>query len=217
MFDFNTARKNMLESQIRTNDVTDKRIQSAIMEVPRECFVPKSKRSLAYSDRYIDIGSGRFMMRPRDFAKMLEFANIDNNDVVLAIGSGRGYEIAVMARLAETVIAVEQDDELADKASKLLDECGTRNAAIVKSDLRAGTPEHGPFDVIFASGAISEMPKSWIDQLADNGRIIACIADGNIGRVKLFHKTRDTIGEKTVFDANIPLLPGFEPKPEFVL
>lgn len=217
MFDYKLARKTMLESQIRTNDVTDKRIHEAFLSVPRECFVPKSKQALSYSDRHIEIGEERFMLRPRDFAKMLEAADIKSEDIVLSIGAGRGYEIAVLSQLAETVIAVEQDANLAAKSTELLDNCGTSNSAVIVSDMRAGTPEHGPFDLIFVTGAISEIPKTWIQQLTDNGRIVACITDGHIGRVKVFHKSGDSLGEKTVFDANVPVLPGFARKLAFAL
>ncbi len=216
MFDFAQAREAMLESQIRTNDVTDPRVLSAIATVPRECFVPKAKMALAYSDTHIDLGDGRFMLRPRDFAKMLEAADIDKHDIVLNIGCGRGYSVAVLAQLAETVIALEPDSEMVKRATQILEKCGTDNAAVVKGDFRVGAPEHGPFDVIFVGGAVAKVPVTWTDQLADGGRLIVCVADEAIGRVCVYEKSGDQIGEIIAFDASIPFLAGFEPKPEFV-
>ena len=217
MFDFAQAREAMLDSQVRTNDVTDYRIQSALASVPRECFVPKARIALAYSDTHIELGDGRFMMRPRDFAKMLEAAEIEPKDIVLNIGCGRGYAVAVLAQLAETVVALESDAELVERATKLLERCGTTNAAVVQGDLRVGAPEHGPFDVIFVNGAVAEVPVTWTDQLTDGGRLVVCVADETIGRVRVYKKSGDQIGYSIAFDASIPFLSGFEPKPEFVL
>lgn len=217
MFDFAAARETMLDCQIRTNDVTDHDIQAAFKAVPRECFVPKSKTALAYSDVHIDLGEGRYMLRPRDFAKMLDAADIGSTDVVLNIGCGRGYSVAVMSQLAETVVAVEQSEEAAQRATKLLDKCGTSNAAVVHGDFRAGAPEHGPFDVIFVGGSVGCVPDTWRDQLANNGRLIVAVNDGPVSRIKVFKKSNDKIGERTAFDANIPALPGFEHKQTFAL
>jgi len=217
MFDFAAARETMLDCQIRTNDVTDYDIQAAFKAVPRECFVPKSKTAIAYSDVHIDLGEGRYMLRPRDFAKMLDAADISDTDVVLNIGCGRGYSVAVMSRLAETVVALEQSEDAVTRATKLLDKCGTSNAAVVQGDFRAGAPEHGPFDVIFVGGSVGCVPETWRDQLANNGRLIVAVNDGPVSRIKVYKKSNDKVGERTAFDANIPALPGFEHKQTFVL
>lgn len=217
MFNFAAARETMLDSQIRTNDVTDHAIQAAFKAVPRECFVPKAKTALAYSDVHIDLGDGRFMLRPRDFAKMLDAAQIESTDVVLNIGCGRGYSVAVMSRLAETVVALEQSEEATKRATELLDRCGTSNSAVVQGDFRAGAPEHGPFDVIFVGGSVNSVPQTWLDQLANGGRLIVAVSDGPIARVKVYKKSNDKVGERTTFDAAIPALPGFEAKQTFAL
>lgn len=217
MFDFAAARETMLDCQIRTNDVTDHDIQAAFRAVPRECFVPKSKTALAYSDVHIDLGEGRYMLRPRDFAKMLDAADIMGTDVVLNIGCGRGYSVAVLSRLAETVVALEQSEEAVRRATELLDRCGTNNAAVVQGDFRAGAPEHGPFDVIFVGGSVANVPRTWLDQLTNNGRLVVAVNDGPVSRIKVYKKSNDKVGERTAFDANIPALPGFEHKQIFAL
>ena len=217
MFDFAKARETMLDSQIRTNDVTDKAIQAAFRHVPRECFVPKSKTALAYGDANVDLGEGRFMLRPRDFSKMIEAADIAPTDIVLDIACGRGYSVAVLAELAETVVALEDTQERVQQASALLERCQVTNAAVVQGDLKVGAAEHGPFDVIMAGGAVADIPASWLEQLANGGRLVCAVAEGPICRVKVFTKVGDRIGERVVFDANIPVLPGFEIKQEFVL
>ena len=217
MFDFNAARETMLDCQIRTSDVTELKVQAAFRAIPREKFVPKAKMALAYGDANVDLGDGRWMMKPRDFAKMVDAADIQSTDIVLNIACGRGYSVAVLAHLAETVVALESTDEFVEKATQLLDQCEVTNAAVVKGDLKAGAREHGPFDVIFVNGAINDIPHAWIDQLATGGRIIVPIGNGPVCRVHIFTKSGDTLGERVVFDAGIPMLPGFEKEAAFAL
>ncbi len=217
MFDFSAARETMLDSQIRTNDVTDRDVQAAFLKVPRECFVPKSKMALAYGDANVDLGNGRWMLRPRDFSKMIASAEILDTDVVLDIACGRGYSVAVMAQLAETVVALEETEEDVERATHLLEKCDVSNAAVVQGDLKAGAPEHGPFNVIFVNGAVSEVPQTWFDQLANGGRLVVALSEGAICRVAVYTKSGDSIGERIAFDANVPVLPGFEAKQSFVL
>ncbi len=217
MFDYAAARMAMLDSQVRTNDVTDKDIQAALKSVPRECFVPKAKMALAYSDVHIDLGDGRFMLRPRDFAKMLDAADIADTDVVLDIGCGRGYSAAVLAHLAETVVALEQTEDAVKRATTLLEQCGSSNVAVMQADFRAGAPEHGPYDVIFAAGAVANVPGTWLDQLANNGRLVVGVSDGPVARITVIKKSNDSIGERIAFDANIPVLSGFAHEQTFVL
>ena len=217
MFDFAAARETMLDSQIRTSDVTDERIQAAFLAVPREKFLPITKSALAYSDGHVDIGGGRIMIKPRDIAKMIDAADIKPTDIVLNIACGRGYSAAVLAHMAETVVALESSEELAETATQHIDRCDVTNAAVIHADLKAGAAEHGPYDVIFVGGAVSCIPAPWFAQLALGGRLVAAITDGPICRVKIFTKSADSIGERTVFDTGMPTLPGFEPKKEFAL
>lgn len=179
--------------------------------------VPKSKLALAYGDANVDLGGGRWMLKPRDFAKMVDAADIEETDIVLDIACGRGYSVAILAQLAETVVALEVDEGMAAKATKRLDRCEANNAAVIIGDLKAGAPEHGPFDVIFVNGAVSSVSSAWFDQLANGGRLVAPIGEGPICRVKVFTKSWDSIGERVVFDAGVPLLPGFEMKTAFAL
>ncbi len=216
MFDYAAARQHMINSQIRTNDVTDAGILAAFRAIPREVFVPAGQRALAYSDVHIKTSEGRLLIRPRDFSKMLDAADIKPTDIVLDIACGRGYSTAVLAGIADTVVGLEDDTERMDKASEHLLSLEITNAAIVKGDLKSGAREHGPFDVIFVNGAVSKVPKTWLDQLANNGRLVAVVQNGPIGRACVFTRVGDTVGERIVFDASLPSLPGFAPTPEFV-
>lgn len=216
MFDYAAARAHMVESQVRTNDVTDHGVQNALRLIPRENFVPASKQAVAYGDVNVKTDEGRYMLRPRDFAKLVQAAAIKSTDIVLDIGCGRGYSSAVLAQLAETVVGLDEDEAGVERASELLTQFDVMNAAIVQGDLKGGAREHGPFDVIFVNGAVSSVPKPWFEQLASGGRLVVIMSNGPIGQATVYTKVGDTVGERIAFDASAPVLPGFGPKSEFV-
>ncbi len=216
MFDYSAARAHMIDSQIRTSDVTDLGVLRAFRAISREDFVPKAQQALAYGDATIDLGEGRVMMRPRDFSKLVQAADILPTDVVLDVACGRGYSTAILAQLCETVIGLETSAEAVELASNQLAEAEITNAAIVQGELKLGASEHGPFNVIFVNGAVHEVPKNWRDQLANQGRLVSIIQDGPIGRATIFTRVGDAVGERVIFDASAPLLPGFSREAEFV-
>lgn len=216
MFDYAAARDHMVESQVRTNDVTDPDIQAALRTIPRERFVPAAKQALAYGDANVETGEGRWILRPRDFAKMIQAAQIQPTDIVLDIACGRGYSTAVLAQIAETVVGLEDTDEMTEKATEGLAGSEVMNAAVVKGDLKGGAPEHGPFDVIFVNGAVTYVPKPWLDQLSSGGRLVVVQPNGPVGQARVYTRTGEAVSDRTVFDASIPVLPGFGVKPAFV-
>ncbi|MGY6627412.1 MAG: protein-L-isoaspartate O-methyltransferase family protein [Oceanicaulis sp.] len=216
MSDFTQARLAMVNSQVRPSDVTDVRLQDAMALIARERFVPKAQMARAYADAQITLPGGRFMLSPRDFAKLAQAAAIRPTDVVLDIACGLGYSTAVLARLAETVVGLESDGTMAAKASDRLAAAGADNAVIVEGKLAEGMPGQGPFDVIFVNGAVAEAPDAWLDQLSEGGRLVVFLRSGEVGRATVFTRSARTIGERAVFDAAPPFLPGFEPQPGFV-
>jgi len=216
MFDYKAARHAMVESQIRTSDVTDVNVVRAFRKTPREKFVPKAYMALAYGDAHVDLGDGRFVLRPRDFAKMVQAAEVQPTDIVLDIACGRGYSTAILAQLAETVVGLENNEARVDRATNLLIEADVTNAAVIEGELKSGASEHGPFNVIFVNGAVTTPPKTWLDQLANNGRLVTVIMNGPVGRGTVFSRAGDAIGEHVLFDASVPMLPGFEREAAFV-
>ncbi|MEQ8434924.1 MAG: protein-L-isoaspartate O-methyltransferase [Oceanicaulis sp.] len=217
MYDYAKARLAMVNSQIRPSDVTDHRIQDAMGSIPRELFLPKSQLSKAYADAEVALSETRAMLRPREFAKLVHAAKVKPTDVVLDIACGRGYSSAVLSRLAETVIGLEDaQSKLAAKTGDRLSKVGADNAVVIEGDLAAGVPGQGPFDVIFVNGAVSTPPAAWIDQLAENGRLAVIEREGVIGRAMIYTKSAGHVGERAVFDAAPPFLPGFEPETGFV-
>jgi len=207
----------MVESQIRTADVTQPDLVRAFRTIPRERFVPRSCRALAYADSHVDLGDGRHLLRPRDFAKMVQAADIRKSDIVLDIGCGRGYSTAVLAALADTVVALETTSVMVERASQLLVDIQVSNAAVLKGDLKVGAPEHGPFDVIFINGAVEVLPDGWMPQLAEKGRLATIVLDGRVGRACLFVRSGHIMGERVLFDASMPVLSGCERTVKFAL
>ena len=226
MTDFQTSRNHMVDSQVRTADVTDDGIIAAMRRVPRERFVPRNQLARAYSDRHVELtpivgaddneAGSRWLLAPRDFAKLVQAAAIGPKDVVLDIGCGRGYSTAVIAHLCDTVVGLELANSDVERATEVLFDTGVENAAVIQGDLTKGAPEHGPYDVIVAQGAVTEVPKAWADQLNEGGRIAVVLQDGPVGRACVFVKAGGILGRSVVFDASVPLLPGFEVAPEFV-
>ena len=216
MTDFSAARDAMIESQIRTSDVTDLGVLAAFRAIARETFVPTARKALAYADCHVETDDGRTMLSPRDLAKMIQGVEVEPTDVVLDLACGRGYSTAVLAQLADTVVGLETDEAAVERATELLIESDISNAAVVQGDLKSGAAEHGPFNVIFVGGSVPAVHRPWFSQLANGGRIVCIVQKGPIGRVTVFTKSGDAIGQKVIFDSSAPYLPGFEPEAEFV-
>ena len=217
MSEFETARKQMVDCQIRPSDVTDRRLIAAFLDVPRHVFVPRARRASAYSDAQVQIGDVRVLMRPRDFAKLVHAADIQPQELVLDIACARGYSTAILARLAGTVVGLESDADSLSRATGLLSDIGADNAVVIEGDLAAGVAKQGPFDVIFVNGAVDAVPEAWLDQLAPGGRLAVVIRKGPIGKATIFTRSVAGIGERVVFDANVAPLPGFQAEAGFVL
>lgn len=222
MVDFATLRTRMVENQLRTFDVTDYRIQGAMNEIPREAFLPQSRRSLAYLDEPVAITDpepgklGRYLTRPAIFAKMLQIAEIQSTDLVLVVGAGSGYPCAVLGRLADAVVGLECDETLGAEAGENLTELGIENAAVVTGPLEAGWSAESPYDVIVVDGAVETGLEPLFDQLKDGGRLVAVVGRGLSAMATVYRRTGDQIGHWPSFNAAAPILPGFEQKPEFV-
>ena len=205
----------MVDGQIRPNRVVDERIGEALMAVPRERFVPKALRSVAYVDEDVPLGRGRYLLEPRVFARMLQDAAIAAGDEVLDIGCATGYSTAVLARLATAVVAVESDQEMVGRAEQLLTELEVDNAAVVHGALADGYDAQAPYDVIFVNGATERPLEALQAQLAEGGRMVALERVGNVGQAVLYRRHGDVVGRRVLFDAQVPVLPGFEREAKF--
>jgi len=219
MTDYAAARTLMVETQIRTEGVTDYRIIRTMAEVPRERFVPSRARPFAYTDIDIavkDDGHTRHMIRPATLARLIQAATIAPGDFVLVVGCGTGYTAAVIANLATSVIALESDEHLAQSAGATLTDLGIGNVAVVTGPLEAGYPAEAPYDVIFVDGAVEFVPEALLAQLKEGGRLVAVVGYNRAASAMVYTRTDDDIGSRPAFDAFVPALPGFSHPRAFV-
>jgi protein-L-isoaspartate(D-aspartate) O-methyltransferase len=219
MIDFALARTNMVESQVRSSDVTDRRIIRAMQVVPREAFVPERVKPLAYMDEAVPLsppgGRGRVLMAPRTFARLLQLATPGEADTVLVIGSSTGYSLAVIAGLVGHVVALEEDQGLLEAAVALASEPAGKIARL-NGPLKDGVPGEAPFDVIFVEGGVEEVPAALLDQLKDGGRLVAVLVEGGVGKASIWRRSGASFDHTRAFDAGAAVLPGFARAPQFV-
>jgi protein-L-isoaspartate(D-aspartate) O-methyltransferase len=215
MTDFAAARRNMVDGQVRTADVTDLRVQSAMLEIPREKFMPPALADLAYLDLDLPVGKSgsRRLLKPMVLAKLIDAADIASTDRVLDVGCATGYGAAVLARLAREVFALEEDEDLARMArSELADR---QNVRLVRGSLNAGWPKDAPYDVIVLEGATEIAPQAFLDQLRDGGRLVGILGSGPGAKAMFYCRSGDELGGRPIFDANAAVLPGFAKAPVF--
>jgi protein-L-isoaspartate(D-aspartate) O-methyltransferase len=219
--DFSQHRAKMVDGQLRTTDVTNQSLLAAMGSVPREAFVDVRHQALAYIDEDIEIapadagGSARYLMEPSPFAKLIQLADIRQGDIVLDVGCGTGYSAAVLSQLAGSVIALESDPALAERASSLLGSHGYDNVAVVPGPLEKGYPDEAPYDVIVIEGAVGEIPEALFDQLKEGGRLVVVEGLGNAGVAKLYVRDGGVVTGRRAFNAAVKPLPGFEKAPAF--
>ncbi len=214
---YEAARRHMVESQVRPNDVTDLRIQRAMETIPRELFVPPELRDQVYVEREIEYAPGRRLLRARDLAKLVTAADIRAGDVVLNVVCGSGYTTGILASLAEMVVSVEGDETLAAAAEDNLNTLGFSNAAVIAGDPAAGAAGQGPFDVIFLGGVIEKKPDALLGQLNEGGRLATIFRENGVSRGGFFLKSGAVSSFLPQFDAaSSAVVPGFERRKEFV-
>lgn len=217
MSDFAARRTTMVDTQVRPSDVTKFPVIDAMLSIPREDFVPGSRRAVAYSGENLDIGKGRVMLEPRTLAKMVDALDIQPDELVLDLACGYGYSAAVMARMAEAVVAIEDDPEMAAEAEERLSQAGIFNVAVLQADLTKGAPKQGPYDVILIEGAVQEIPDAIVAQLRDGGRIAALFTEGALGVARIGTSHHGRISWRYSFNAKAPILAGFEKQRGFAL
>ena len=226
MVDFQTARRAMVDGQIRTSDVTDPRLIAAMLDIPREAFVPPSFAALAYADRNLpleddgEIAAGRrpsrLLVRPMVLARLVQAADLEPQDRVLVVGAGTGYSAAVVSQLVASVTALEEDAKLAARARAVLAERGIGSANVVEGPLVQGWPAAGSYDAILFDGGVEWIPEAFFSQLAVTGRLVAVVIAGVVGKGTVFRSERHQASGRALFDAMAPMLPGFKKAPTFV-
>jgi protein-L-isoaspartate(D-aspartate) O-methyltransferase len=222
MSDFKLERMNMVESQIRPNAVTNPDLLKALLETPRELFVPPSLRTLAYMDGVLRVENARehrparYLLSPMIFAKLAQLVDIRAGDRILDIGGATGYSAAILARLGASVVALENDAGLTAVAKEALASAGIKNVSFVMGPLEAGAPESAPYNVIFLNGRVGHLPDALLAQLAEGGRLVTIMGSDTASKAKLVSKIDSRIQQRMAFDADAPILPGFELKSAFI-
>jgi protein-L-isoaspartate(D-aspartate) O-methyltransferase len=217
MIDYAALRQRLVDNQLRPRDITDHRLIRAFLEIPRELFVRSEDQPLAYADRDLPIAGGaRHLIAAPVLARLVQALELGPDDVALSIACGTGYPAAILARLAGSVVAVEDDEALVAAAEQNLSRLGIDNVAVVQADLRQGYPSEGPYDAILIPARIEVLPDAITGQLRSGGRLATIMCDGLIARAMLFERVGNDVSSRSIFDAGAPLLPGFEAKPQFV-
>jgi protein-L-isoaspartate(D-aspartate) O-methyltransferase len=216
MFDATTARRLMVDGQIRTADVTDAALLDALRTVPREQFLPPALAPLAYLDADILLGKGRALLRPMVLAKLIQAAPISAGARILDVGCATGYSAAILARLGAFVVALEEDADLAAAATAALAAVGAINAQVVVGPLVAGWRAGAPYDGILLNGAAEVVPQVLGDQLKPGGWLIGVGGRPPACKGMVYRVTEGCLIGRPIFDAAATSLPGFRAPPSFV-
>ncbi|MCX7890227.1 MAG: protein-L-isoaspartate O-methyltransferase [Rhodobacteraceae bacterium] len=217
MTDLAQRRSVMVDTQVRPNDVTKYPIIAAMLDVPRELFVPEALRDVAYVGENVPLAPGRVLAEPRTLAKLLDALDPGPGDRVLVVGAGTGYAAAVLARMAGEVVALEEDAGLAGRARAALAAAGAQGVELVTGPLAAGWPARAPYDVILVDGGVEQVPEALTGQLARGGRIGAVFMEGALGAARVARGGEGRPAWRLAFNAALPVLPGFAAVREFVL
>lgn len=217
MTDFATRRTMMVDTQVRPSDVTKFPIIDAMLNIAREDFVPAAMREASYLGENLNIGPNRVILEPRTLSKMLDTLDVSNGDLILDVAANYGYSSAVMAHIAEAVVAVEEDEAMSQEAQEALSAAGIDNVAVHVAPLVEGAPQHGPYDVIILQGGVAQIPDVLLDQLKEGGRIAAIFMDGPLGEVRIGLKQEGRVTWRLAFNAGAPILPGFARALNFTL
>lgn len=203
MQDFSLARRAMVDNQLRPQGVTDRGVLAAMAKVERERFVPERARALAYFDRPLRIAEGRAMMPPAELGRLLTELAPQPGERALVVGSGTGYSAALLTEIGLDVVALESDATLAAAAN-------AAGVETVVGELSKGWATGAPFDLILMDGAVEEIPASFTKQLAPDGRIAGAIVDRGVTRLVVGRSANGVIGLRSIADADVEVLPGFE-------
>lgn len=215
MTDFAARRTMMVDTQVRPSDVTKFPIIDAMLTIARENYVPAAKREAAYMGENLELGSGRVILEPRTLAKMLDALDVANDELVLDVGAAMGYSSAVIAHMAEAVVAVEEDEAMASEAQEALSDAGIDNVILHVGPLAEGAAQHGPYDVMLVQGGVTELPVALQDQLKEGGRVACLFMQGALGEVRIGYKRGGAISWRMSFNAGAPVLAGFAKEKAF--
>ncbi|KIT16282.1 protein-L-isoaspartate O-methyltransferase family protein [Jannaschia aquimarina] len=217
MADPQTLRRIMVDTQVRPSDVTKFPIIGAMLAIPREAFVPSSEEAVAYRDAPVPLAGGREMPAPRTIAKLLDAIDPEGHENVLIVGAGLGYSAALLSRMTASVVAVEEEGDMARDAEAALTAQGIDNAVVVTAPLTEGQPKAAPYDIILIEGGVEQIPDALVEQLKEGGRMAAIFMEGVLGEARIGVMAEGHMGWRTAFNADALVLPGFAKTRAFTL
>lgn len=213
--DYAQARASMVESQIRTADVTDPAIIAAFRRLPRENFLPPATKAVAYGDLEPEVALGRVLMRPRDLAKMIQALTPQPGDKVLEIAGATGYGAALLATLTGQAVTLDPESELSFAARAAAEQSGVKTVTAVCTEAPQGWPDLAPYNIILLNGSTDVVPEAWLEQLAEGGRLGVIVRNGAAGQARIYVKSGGACAYRVAFDAAPPVAPGLTAKPAF--
>ena len=213
--DYARARAAMVESQIRTADVTDAAIIAAFRRVPRENFLPAGSKPVAYGDLEPGVAVGRCLMRPRDLAKLIQALAPAAHEKALEIAGATAYGAAVLAGCVREVTSLDPNPDLSFAASAALEHSGVCGVTAVSTEVARGWPDGAPFDIIMLNGGAELVPDAWLEQLKDGGRLGVIVRNGAAGQARIYFKSGGASAYRVAFDAAPPVAPGLTKPPAF--
>ncbi|WP_028535059.1 protein-L-isoaspartate O-methyltransferase family protein [Paludibacterium yongneupense] len=214
--DFENARFNMIEQQIRPWDVLDAKVLDLLFHVKREDFVEPDKRALAFVDTELPLSNGGVMLQPKQEARLVQDLMLKPDDKVLEIGTGSGYVTALLAKLAGHVHSIEMDPAMLEKAARHLKQADIRNVTLLGGNGVEGAPEASPFDAIFVGGSLPRIPEALKQQLAIGGRMVAVIGDLPVMSALLIERDSETAyHQTTLFETCVARLSGYNEPERF--
>ena len=214
---FSDRRRFMVESQLRTNKVTNDALIIAFENTPKESFIEEELSELAYIDEDLMLPSGRFMLEPMVFARLVQALDLKSTDAVLDIGATTGYSTTILSKLAQSVVGIESDANLADQAQKNLTNNDVDNAVVINERHTEGLAKEAPYNAIIINGAVEEIPERLLSQLSEDGRLVAVIRESSStpGRAVKYVRAGNGFAHTTLFDAQTPILDEFSKEKPF--
>ena len=214
--DFSFLRKNMVDCQLKPNKIIDLDLIDAFQRVPREIFVNKKNINQCYLDINIDLTKNRFLLNPMVNARLIQSLNISDNDTILSIGSGVGYNSVILSYLCNTVIGIESIKSFYEFSSDVLTQLEVNNVVFIQSKIENGYSDQQPYDCIIIEGGVNYVPIEILNQLSENGRLVAVeIEEGRIGKANLYQRHENEFTKNYLFDAYITVFDCFKKTKKF--
>ena len=214
--DFSSLRKNMVDCQLKPNKIINLDLIDAFLKVPREIFVNKKNTNQCYLDVNIDLAKNRFLLNPMVNARLIQSLNINDNDTILSIGSGVGYNSIILSYLCNTVIGIESIKSFYDFSSDVLTKLEVNNVVFIQSKIENGYSDQQPYDCIIIEGGVNYVPIDILNQLTENGKLVAVeIEEGHVGKAILYQRHGNEFSKNYLFDAYIPVFDGFKKTQKF--